>query len=353
MSRILRYAVVTSARNERSHLPALRDCLARQTTPPEEWLVVDDGSTDGTLELAEAVAHEHPWVRVLELKTTGPQERGGPVVRSFTAGVNALVSFPDVIIKIDADVTFSDDYVERLLAAFTSDPRLGIASGVCHELKSGEWRPLFGTRSHVWGATRAYRRTCLELVAPLEEREGWDELDALKARLEGWRTGVVANLPFHHHRKLGQRDGRTTMWLRQGEVAHYMGYRFPYLVARTLYRFVREPHAALMLVGWTTATLRRRPRFHDARVRDYLRDQQRLRNLPLRVRETRGVVVSRHRSATRTRPAGARADRDDLDEVGRTNGRSAPASPTMKRILIGVAALCILSVAWLLVQLPS
>lgn len=292
MSRPLRYAVITPVRNERFHLPSLQECLVRQTTPPEEWLVVDDGSTDGTLELAKAAAARYPWVRVLQLRPTGPPQRGAAVVRSFTAGMNALVSRPDVVVKIDADVTFGDEYCERLLSAFTSNSRLGIASGVCHELRNAEWSPLFGTRSHVWGATRAYRRMCLELVTPLEEREGWDDLDALKARLEGWETGVIPNLPFRHTRQLGERTGAAAVWLRQGEVAQYMGYRFSYLVARTLYRFVREPRASLMLVGFAIATLRRQPRVRDARVRGYLRDQQRLRNIPLRVREARGLVGS-------------------------------------------------------------
>lgn len=297
MSRPLRYAVITPARNERSHLPALEECLVRQTKRPDEWLVVDDGSTDGTLEFANAVAGRRTWVRVLQHKGAEPPQRGAAVVRSFTAGVNALGPLPDVVVKIDADVTFDAEYFERLLSAFASSPKLGIASGVCHELRDGKWSPLFGTRSHVWGAARAYRRECLELVTPLEEREGWDDLDALKARLEGWETGVIANLPFRHHRQLGQRGGRVAVWLRQGEVAHYMGYRFSYLVARALYRFVQEPRASLMLVGWATATFRRQPRLQDARVRGYLRDQQRLRNIPLRLRETRGVVGSGSRVA--------------------------------------------------------
>ena len=206
------------------------------------------------------------------------------------AGVRSLGELPDIVVKVDADVTFGDDYFERLLTVFADEPDLGIASGVCYELEDREWKPIFGTRSHVWGATRAYRRQCLELVMPLEEREGWDELDALRARLEGWRTRVVVDLPFPHHRKMGQRDGRGKVWLAQGETAHYMGYRFSYLLARTAYRVPREPEALLMLVGWAGATIRRRPRIADARVREYLREQQRIRKLPLRARETRGAV---------------------------------------------------------------
>jgi len=290
MSRPLRYAVVTPVRNERDNLPALEQCLADQTRLPDVWLVVDDGSNDGTLEVAEDAARRRSWARVLPLGQTASQARGGPVVRSFMAGVRDLGALPDVVVKMDADVTFEPDYFERLLAEFEVDPQLGIASGVCYELENGVWTPIFGTRSHVWGATRAYRRECLELVSPLEEREGWDELDALKARLEGWKTRAIGELEFRHHRKMGQRDGRRRVWLAQGETAHYMGYRLSYLLARTAYRVVREPHAAMMLVGWASSALRRRPRVPDVRVRQYLRDQQRIRNLPIRARETRGIV---------------------------------------------------------------
>jgi glycosyltransferase involved in cell wall biosynthesis len=283
------YAVVTPARNEHRNLAALQGCLAAQTALPTRWMIVDDGSTDGTLDVACRAAAHHPWIHVLRL-ARAKQGRGGPVVRSFTAGVCALGELPDVVVKVDADVTFAEDYFERLLEAFANEPHLGIASGVCHELEDGEWKSIFGTRSHVWGATRAYRRECLELVLPLEEREGWDELDALKARLEGWTTRVVVDLPFRHHRAMGQRDGRRKVWLAQGETAHYMGYRFSYLLARTAYRVVREPEALMMLVGWAEAAIRRRPRVADVRVRNYLREQQRIRKLPVRARETRGAV---------------------------------------------------------------
>ena len=290
MRTLLTYAVVTPVRNERRNLVALEECLSEQTAQPKQWLIVDDGSTDGTRDLAGALANRHPWARVLTLEPRTDQARGGPIVRSFTAGVRALGKLPDVVVKVDADVTFAADYFERLLTAIADERRLGIVSGVCHELEDGEWKPIFGTRSHVWGAMRAYRRPCLELVMPLEEREGWDELDALKARLEGWSTRVLADLPFRHHRKMGQRDGRRRVWLAQGETAHYMGYRFSYLLARTAYRVVREPEALMMLVGWAGAAVRRRPRVADVRVRDYLREQQRIRMLPVRARETRGAV---------------------------------------------------------------
>jgi glycosyltransferase involved in cell wall biosynthesis len=288
--RSLSYAVVTPARDDARNLEALGASMLAQTLAPDAWVIVDDGSTDGTGAIAARLAGQRGWIHVVSLEPRASQARGGPVVRAFVAGLGELRTRSDVIVKLDADLTFEPDYFARLVRAFENEERLGIASGVCHELVAGVWTPSFGTRAHVWGASRAYRRECLDDVLPLEERQGWDELDALKAQVRGWATKVVVDLPFRHHRRMGERDGRRGVWLAAGETAHYMDYRPSYLIARTVFRLAREPHALLMLWGYFISVLRREPRVADSAVRSHLRNLQRLRSLPLRVRELRGDV---------------------------------------------------------------
>ena len=291
MNHSLSYAVITPARNEAGYLPKLAGCLAEQTLLPSAWVIVDDGSEDGTSDVAAALAAAHDWIVVEGHHGESTPTRGGPVVRAFTAGVARLEDVPDVVVKLDADVTFDSDFFARLLAVLASEPRLGIASGICCELRRGKWRPLYGTRSHVWGAVRAYRRECLEEISPLEERQGWDEIDALKAHVRGWTARTLFDLPFRHHRLEGERDGQIRRWADQGETARYMGYRPTYLSLRVLYRMVREPWALGMVWGYGVAALRRAPKLDDAAVRRHLRDQQRLRTLPSRAREALGLTA--------------------------------------------------------------
>jgi biofilm PGA synthesis N-glycosyltransferase PgaC len=284
----LSYAIVTPVRDEASNLERLAPCLAGQTRIPAAWIVVDDGSTDGTIVLVETFAREHAWTRLLT--ATGERtERGGPIVRSFTAGTRALDPMPDVVVKLDADISMDPEHFERLLAEFERDPRLGIAGGIGYERQPDDaWRQRHGTGTQIWGACRAYRRECLADVLPLEEQMGWDTLDLVKARVHGWKTEIFYELGFKHHRVEGERDGRrlrTT--LIQGEAAHFMGYRFSYLAVRTAYRSVRDPAAVGLLLGYLRARATNRPRCSDAGVRAHVRREQRLRNLPLRVREAR------------------------------------------------------------------
>lgn len=291
--RRLAYAVVTPARDEAENLARLAECLTLQTLQPAAWIVVDDGSTDSTAALVDSYARSHSWIRLLRAsRSEASIERGAPIVRAFHEGVSSLSGArPDIVVKLDADLSFAPTYFERLADRFADDPELGIASGSCFErVASGEWRQRFGTGTGVWGACRAYRSECLFEVLPLEEREGWDEIDALKAVVRGWKTGSFADLPFYHHRREGEREGsRLRVWVAQGEVAHFMAYRPSYVVLRALFRFKSEPAALALIAGYLGAALSRRRRLDDRAAVAYLRRSQRLRNLRRRAREARGL----------------------------------------------------------------
>jgi poly-beta-1,6-N-acetyl-D-glucosamine synthase len=288
------YVLVTPARNEAANLRRLAESVLAQTHLPVRWIVVDDGSTDGTRELALELAAAAPWIQVLESPGSelhgGRLEqgrRGGRDMIAFNFGLGTVDCDWDFLVKLDADVSFETHFFERLLGEFAADPQLGIASGTCHELVKEQWRPYHVARSHVRGATRTYRRACYEDVAPLAERIGWDCVDEARAHLHGWHTGCIPGLPFYHHRRLGARDGGRRAWAAQGDLAWYLGYRPSYVVLRALFRSLREPAAAWMTLAYAQAALGGAERA-ERPVRAHTKEQQRLRLLPLRLREARG-----------------------------------------------------------------
>lgn len=281
------YAVVTPVRNESANLGRIASALGAQTLVPERWVIVDTGSTDDTLAVADELAAELPWVTVRRLPIPGSIMRGGPIVHAFHAGLADVPEDASVVVKLDADISMEPDYFELLLGEFERDPRLGIAGGMGHELQpDGTWRQRHGTGAGVWGACRAYRRECLDAILPLEERMGWDTIDAVAAEVRGWNARVIPGLPFRHHREEGERDrSRYAFWYAQGGAAHYMGYRFSYLAFRTLYRLIRELAAFGLLAGYVGAARRHEPKCADDAVRAYVRNEQSLRKLPRRAKE--------------------------------------------------------------------
>jgi glycosyltransferase involved in cell wall biosynthesis len=287
------YAVITPLRNEAENLPRLASAVLAQTVLPAAWMIVDDGSSDGTLEIAQELARAHGWIHVE--KSPGATERDGPLgagrqsgrdIVAFHTGLAGLGNPPaEFVVKLDADVSLEPDYFQRVLGEFARDPLLAIAGGTCWERdRDGVWRAVRVRSSHVRGAARVWRWQYMRDLLPLEERLGWDVVDEVQARLNGWTARSLADVPFFHHRGVGSRDGSRREWDAQGRLAYYLGYRFPYLVGRAV-RQARQDRAAFYLVtGYVLARVRREPRHPDARIRRAVREQQRLRHLPPRLR---------------------------------------------------------------------
>jgi biofilm PGA synthesis N-glycosyltransferase PgaC len=279
----LRYAIVTPARNEEDNLQRLGAAMVAQTHRPVVWRIVDDGSVDGTAGVLAALSAEHPWIDHLERPAADREEsladgrRKARDLDAFLLGAAPLRDEVDVIVKVDADISFAPDYFEELIGRFEADDKLGIASGTCYEQQDGEWLRRTKAASTVWGASRAYRSDCLADLMALEPCMGWDGLDEISVQLRGLRTQTFVELGFRHHRPEG---GRELSSLHQGEAlgraAWYMGYRPTYLTLRAIYRARQEPAAIGMLWGYFAAARRRDPQCPNPRLVQAVRDRQRL-----------------------------------------------------------------------------
>lgn len=276
------YALVTPARNERENLERLAACVLAQELEPVAWIIVDDASDDGTDEFARELAASHPWIRVVatdrDRDALAAGRRQGRALDSFRRGVQALPGPVEVVIKVDADTSFDGAYLRTIVERFAAEPDLGIAGGACYEVEDGEWVRQKVIATHPRGASRAYRWPLIADVMALESRMGWDGLDEVKARMRGYRSAVLLDLEFKHHRPTGARErDRLRHFAAQGRAAWYMGYRPSYLLLRTAYRAPREPAAVGMIWGFAAAALAREPRCPEPDVIRHLRDEQRVR----------------------------------------------------------------------------
>ena len=298
----LTYVAITPVRDEVARIGRVFECLRAQTHPPQTWLIVNNGSTDGTAELCDRLARENRWIRHVTAAGSPVPERGGVVVEAFEEGLRSIRERPDVVVKVDADVSFGDEHFETILAAFHRAGDLGMASGVQLEYISGAWRPQHPVGLMVSAAVRAYRWECLEDVTPLERCVGWDGADNAKAWSKGWRTGVIAQTSFCHHRREGAREGRWTYWQREGRAAYFLGYRISYLMLKTCFRTSKELAAMGLLAGYAAAWGSKMEPRAEADIISQLRAAQRAREWPNRIREAlrgRDDYASRH---TRARP---------------------------------------------------
>jgi dolichol-phosphate mannosyltransferase len=103
--------VVVPTYNERDNLPLLVDGLMRHSNV--RLLVVDDQSPDGTGQLADELALQHPG-RITVLHRTANRGLG----RSYIDGIKLAIHEPvDVICQMDADLSHDPAYLPDLIAA--------------------------------------------------------------------------------------------------------------------------------------------------------------------------------------------------------------------------------------------
>ncbi|MBI5094651.1 MAG: glycosyltransferase family 2 protein [Candidatus Hydrogenedentes bacterium] len=300
-----RYVLIMPTRDEEQFIQNTLDCVAKQTVLPVECVVVNDGSTDRTAEIADANAAQYPWLRVVHRSNRGERKVGGGVIDAFYAGYDTLVTNDyDYLCKLDADLTLPPDYFENIMKKLEEDPQLGSASGKVFNPSLGMDK-LFEERiidEQVSGAAKFYRRECFEDIGGLVREVMWDGIDFHRARMFGWKTRSFRepNLRILHHRLMGSshksiRHGR----LRWGRGQWFMGTHPLYIIASGVFRMVERPFiigGLLIIAGFFEGMIKGQPRYDDLWFRKNLHHWQ-LSRLGL------GWLAARPEYASKTRGA--------------------------------------------------
>src|SRR5205085_10490204 len=106
----MRYVLVTPARNEVEHIAGSVASVIAQTLPPLRWVIVSDGSTDGTDERVRRLAQGHAWIRLVRMPERRERHFAGKV-HAFNAGLAELADLDyELIANLDADITLSPDH---------------------------------------------------------------------------------------------------------------------------------------------------------------------------------------------------------------------------------------------------
>jgi glycosyltransferase involved in cell wall biosynthesis len=138
----------------------------RPALPPSEVILVDDGSTDGTTALLEALHREDPWFEVVRLTRNFGQ------TAALAAGFDHARG--RIVVTLDADLQNDPADIPRLLAAL--DEGFDVVSGWRVHRKDPLWTRrvpsavanwlisrITGVRLHDYGcALKAYRREVVE-----------------------------------------------------------------------------------------------------------------------------------------------------------------------------------------------
>jgi GT2 family glycosyltransferase len=246
--------------NGAHHLPDCLNSLRRQTYTRCEVILVDNGSTDGSLAL---LTRTYPQVRVVPLG----QNRG--FAPACNIGLRAARG--EVLVLLNNDTKAAPGWLEALVSTFGRHPEAGaVASKMLlfdrrdHFHTTGDFYRLDGTPGNrgVWqrdegqfdeempvfsanGGSAAYRRAMLDEIGLLDEVFFFscEDLDlGWRMQLVGWSCIYAPQAVVYH--KLSATGGGTTS-------SFYNGRNFIYLIVKDYpWSLLRRHWRAVLRAQW-------------------------------------------------------------------------------------------------------
>ena len=249
----LKYVLITPARNEAAFLEKTIQSVIAQTVLPERWVIVSDGSTDGTDEIVEKYRVGRAWLDLVRLPKHGERNFAAKV-HAFDAGYRRLDGLPyDVIGNIDADVSFGEDFMAYLLDKFETMPELGVAGTHYIEGDFHSFQDSFINVNHVNGQCQLFRRACFEDIGGYVPIKGGgiDWVAVTTARMKGWTTYSFADRTFHHHRKMGTAGGSELMArFHYGKKDYFLGGHPLWQLLRGTFQMTKKPYVLGLSWSW-------------------------------------------------------------------------------------------------------
>ena len=272
------YIVISPVRNEEKYIEKTIQSVVSQTTRPLEWIIVNDGSTDGTGEIIRKYAEKYQWIKLVNRTDRGFTAVGKGVIEVFNEGLkNVNYSNWSFIVKLDGDLSFDNDFFEKLVNKFHEDKKMGIAGGTAYVPEKGhlykERMPSF----HPHAVARMYRRECFEQIGGLAETLGWDTIDLLRAQMKGWQTRRYEDIKIIHHRRMASRNGLWEGKVRTGRNFYITAYHPLFLIARSVYRLKEKPYFVEsfgVIWGYLQAMWNREPLVVMPQEKAFLQKQQ-------------------------------------------------------------------------------
>jgi glycosyltransferase involved in cell wall biosynthesis len=281
------YLLITPAWNEEEFIELTIKSVIAQTARPVRWVIVSDGSTDGTDDIVRSYLPANPWIELRRMPERRERHFAGKA-NAFKAGYDSVKHLPhDAVCCLDADTSFDAEYFAFLTGKLASGPELGLVGTHWAEDNKVKYDYRFVSIEHVSGCCQMFRRQCYEDIGGYVPAKsgGIDHIAVLSARMKGWKTRTFTDKICHHHRRIGTADsGVLHTWFKNGWKDYILGGHPLWEFFRVLYQMSHRPYllsGVLLGAGYTWAALCGAERPVTAEIMAFRRREQmvRLRSL--------------------------------------------------------------------------
>jgi len=252
-------AVVIIAKNEEEFIGKTIESLLSQELKPHRIILVNDGSTDKTEEIASGYK-----VEIVNRKNQNQfLQAKKELADTINDGLAKLENDNECefVIKLDADIFLPVNYISEITKRMKSDPKIAVSSGIIENEYSVVPR----------GAGRVVRLDFWKKIGlKYPVNYGFEEYLLSKARMMGYATNVFSDLVMKTGRKTGSKFNPKSYYY-YGLGFKALGYSFPYMIVKVLLFVKRKPKGAChMMKGYFSDY----DDLYEPELREYVRKTQ-------------------------------------------------------------------------------
>lgn len=265
MSTLPTYVLITPARNEARFIELTLKSMVAQTARPLRWVIVSDGSTDGTDDIVRQYVADHDWIELVRLPERKERNFAGKVF-AFNAGRARVMDLPyEIIGNLDADVSFGREHFHHIVGKFTGHPELGVAGAPFRE-GTFQYDYRVTNIENVWGGCQLFRKECFDDIGGYIPIRGGciDHIAVVSARMKGWKTRTFTETVSIHHRTAGTaQTGELGAKFKYGAKDYSVGNHPVWELFRAVYQMKQRPVVTggiALALGYFWSMIRRVPR---------------------------------------------------------------------------------------------
>lgn len=247
----MKISIIATVKNEAQSLPRLLDTIAAQTRVPDEIIIVDGGSTDGTLDRLREAATRLP-IRVIS-------EPGANISRGRNTAIRAACG--DIICSTDAGVRLEPNWVEELVEPFDLDASTDVVSGffipdphgvfetalaattlpVLSDIRPESFLPSSRSvafRKSAWEKVKGYPEWldyCEDLIFDFDLRDAKMKFAFAPNAVAHFRPRSTLRAFFRQYYFYARGDGKANLWFKRHVIRYATFFvAFPFVIVLTV-----------------------------------------------------------------------------------------------------------------------
>ncbi|MDA0524403.1 glycosyltransferase family 2 protein [Methanococcoides alaskense] len=277
------YIIVTPCRNEAENLPQLAESIINNTITPILWVIFNDGSTDGTAQVAHELQRKYDWIDVIdgEIASRDLGFHYAKIVDRTIKNTLDKCKSNNISIEyiglIDADMVLDFDFFEKIIRRFEENPNMGVSSGTVAYLINGVKKLEQGRSNHPIGGLRVWRTKCFEDTGGFPQSYSADSVSNVLAMLHGWDTIKYDDIVGVELRKTSSAEGFWKGFMTRGESDYYRDYHPIYVIFKSVKYSLTKPYyrGIAYIYAYIRSALTRMDKIDLLEVRKYYRKKHR------------------------------------------------------------------------------